>query len=177
MSFSPVVRAPTAPPPPPPLSSLTQRMEGTTAATCEVEATDVVRVVLQFLKENGLTNAMLALQDESQVALNTVDNLEAFVADVQHGRWDAVMSVVATLKLPMRLLQDLYEQIVVELLELRELDTALRATETEGGESLFEHVEKVCKAFPLEQMDKDEGKFLKRFEKLVGDAGGELRKG
>ena len=57
-------------------------MEGTTAATCEVEATDVVRVVLQFLKENGLTNAMLALQDESQVALNTVDNLDTFVHDV-----------------------------------------------------------------------------------------------
>ena len=60
-------------------------MEGTTAASCEVEATDVVRVVLQFLKENGLTNAMLALQDESQVALNTVDNLDTFVHDVQQG--------------------------------------------------------------------------------------------
>ena len=80
------------------------------AATCEVEATDVVRVVLQFLKENGLTNAMLALQDESQVALNTVDNLDTFVHDVQQGHWESVMTTVATLKLPAGLLSDLYEQ-------------------------------------------------------------------
>ena len=82
-----------------------------TAATCDVEATDVVRVVLQFLKENGLTNAMLALQDESQVALNTVDNLDTFVHDVQQGHWESVMTTVATLKLPMGLLSDLYEQV------------------------------------------------------------------
>ena len=82
-----------------------------TAATCDVEATDVVRVVLQFLKENGLTNAMLALQDESQVALNTVDNLDTFVHDVQQGHWESVMTTVATLKLPTGLLSDLYEQV------------------------------------------------------------------
>ena len=56
--------------------------------------------MLQFLKENSLTSSMQALQDESQVALNTVDNVELFLGDVQNGRWDAVMSVVATLKLP-----------------------------------------------------------------------------
>ena len=105
-------------------------MEGTTAATCEVEATDVVRVVLQFLKENGLTNAMLALQDESQVALNTVDNLDTFVHDVQQGHWESVMTTVATLKLPAGLLSDLYEQVVLELLEMRELDTARQILRT-----------------------------------------------
>jgi len=91
---------------------------------CEVEAHDVVRVVLQFLKENGLTKSLLALQDESQVALNTVDSLDAFVHDVQQGNWESVMATVATLKLPPALLADLYEQLVLELLELRELDTA-----------------------------------------------------
>ena len=101
-----------------------------TAATCEVEATDVVRVVLQFLKENGLTNAMLALQDESQVALNTVDNLDTFVHDVQQGHWESVMTTVATLKLPAGLLSDLYEQVVLELLEMRELDTARQILRT-----------------------------------------------
>ena len=81
------------------------------SAQCEVEATDVVRVVLQFLKENGLTNSMLALQDESQVALNTVDNLDAFLSDVTSGHWESVMTTVATLKLPTGLLSDLYEQV------------------------------------------------------------------
>ena len=50
------------------------------SAQCAVEATDVVRVVLQFLKENGLTNSMLALQDESQVALNTHNTTDASLA-------------------------------------------------------------------------------------------------
>eukprot|EP00966_Prymnesium_polylepis_P294395 6798289-Prymnesium_polylepis.2 len=77
----------------------------------EVEATDVVKIVLQFLKENSLTSSLQALQEETQVALNTVDNIESFMHDIQHGHWDAVMSVVATLKLPTKLLMDLYEQV------------------------------------------------------------------
>ena len=91
---------------------------------CDVDAADVVKVVLQFLKENSLTASLQTLQDESQVALNTVENLDGLVADVQQGRWDAVMSTIATLKLSPKLLEELYEQLVLEMLELRELDTA-----------------------------------------------------
>ena len=40
-------------------------MEGGTSL--EVEGTDVVKIVLQFLKENQLTNTLLALQEEAQV--------------------------------------------------------------------------------------------------------------
>ena len=84
--------------------------------------TDVVRVVLQFLKENSLLRSMQALQEESQVSLNTVDNLDAFIADVQKGHWPAVMEVVATLKLPAAVLSNLYEQLVLELIELRAIE-------------------------------------------------------
>ena len=93
-------------------------------AAVEIEATDVIRLMLQFLKEQSLTGAMQALQEESQVALNTVDNVDSFLADVQQGRWDAVMPVVATLRLPFPLLADVYELLVLELIELRELETA-----------------------------------------------------
>ena len=98
----------------------------------DIEATDVVKIVMQFLKENSLMKSLQVLQEESQVALNAVDSVDSFVADVQHGRWDAVMAVVATLKLPGPLLTDLYEQLVLELIEMRELDTArqvLRASD------------------------------------------------
>ena len=55
--------------------------------TLEIESSDVVRVVLQFLKENNLTGAMQALQKESGVTLNTVDNVENFAKDIRNGRW------------------------------------------------------------------------------------------
>ncbi len=74
----------------------------------------------------------------AQVSLNTVDNLEAFTADVHAGRWDIVLpqarccafnanacsssnaganmhahAQVAQLQLPRRKMEDLYEQVVL----------------------------------------------------------------
>ena len=100
------------------------------SGSLEIEATDVVKIVLQFLKENSLTQSLQVLQEESQVALNIVDNVEALVSDVQQGRWDAVMATVSTLKLPGLLLRNLYEQLVLELIELRELDMARQLLRT-----------------------------------------------
>ena len=37
-------------------------------ATVEIEATDVIRLMLQFLKEQSLTASLQALQEEAQVA-------------------------------------------------------------------------------------------------------------
>ena len=38
-----------------------------------VEAADVVKLMLQFMKENGLTESARALQEETGVTLNTVE--------------------------------------------------------------------------------------------------------
>eukprot|EP01116_Phalansterium_solitarium_P022595 TRINITY_DN7524_c0_g2_i1.p1 TRINITY_DN7524_c0_g2~~TRINITY_DN7524_c0_g2_i1.p1 ORF type:complete len:519 (-),score=220.30 TRINITY_DN7524_c0_g2_i1:153-1709(-) len=90
----------------------------------EIEAGDVVRLILQFLKENNLYNTLRALQDETELSLNTVENRDLFLQEVQHGNWDAVLTTLSTLKLPVELVGELYEQVVLELCELRELDAA-----------------------------------------------------
>eukprot|EP00467_Chlorarachnion_reptans_P004427 CAMPEP_0114498094 /NCGR_PEP_ID=MMETSP0109-20121206/6689_1 /TAXON_ID=29199 /ORGANISM="Chlorarachnion reptans, Strain CCCM449" /LENGTH=507 /DNA_ID=CAMNT_0001675549 /DNA_START=52 /DNA_END=1572 /DNA_ORIENTATION=+ len=93
-------------------------------AQVEVEAHDVIKLIIQFLKENSLLNTVRTLQEESQVTLNTVENVDNFMNDILHGRWDSVIEVVSTLRLPNMKLMELFEQIVLELAEMRELDTA-----------------------------------------------------
>ena len=64
------------------------------------------------------------MQEESQVTLNTVDNVDAFLSDIRSGRWDQVLPKLANLKLPKSKIEDLYEHIVYELVEQKESDTA-----------------------------------------------------
>eukprot|EP00457_Paulinella_chromatophora_P005780 gb/GEZN01005797.1/.p1 GENE.gb/GEZN01005797.1/~~gb/GEZN01005797.1/.p1 ORF type:complete len:511 (+),score=88.85 gb/GEZN01005797.1/:47-1579(+) len=90
----------------------------------EVDSQDVIKLISQFLKENGLLQTLRTLQEESQVQLNTVDDIGKFNQDILRGNWDAVLEVASTLALPAPKLYLLFEQIVVEMAELREVDTA-----------------------------------------------------
>lgn len=87
----------------------------------------MIKVILQFFKENGLTESFKTLQvnqlhstisiltcldqEECQVTLNTVENVESFVGDITNGRWDLVLPVTSQLKLPKEKLEDLYEHV------------------------------------------------------------------
>ncbi len=95
-----------------------------TTSSMDINGKDVVRLVLQYLKESGLPRSARILQEEAGVKLNSIDDPDALAADIRAGRWDAVLEQVTALEIPPALLGDLYEQIVVELLELRELETA-----------------------------------------------------
>ena len=89
-----------------------------------VESSDVIRLMLQFMKEHSLVHSMEALQKESGVTLNSVANLTHFATDIETGRWDAVIREVSTLSLPERKSMDLYEHICHEMVEHRDFDAA-----------------------------------------------------
>ena len=57
----------------------------------EIEAKDVVKIVLQFLKESELTSTFESLQKESGVTLNTVDDADEFLGRIKEGKWDQVL--------------------------------------------------------------------------------------
>ncbi|EGR30920.1 WD40 repeat family protein [Ichthyophthirius multifiliis] len=85
---------------------------------------DVVKLILQFLKENNLTNSFKTLQEETQTSLNIVPKIDIFINYIKQGKWDFVLLEVQLLKLPGNKLLELYEIIIAELLELGESECA-----------------------------------------------------
>eukprot|EP01135_Chromosphaera_perkinsii_P004293 Nk52_evm5s276 gene=Nk52_evmTU5s276 len=102
----------------------------------QVDTSCVIKLIAQFLKENRLMGTLAALQAETQVPLNYVESREALLRDVKRGSWDRVLAATKNLVLGTEALCELYEHIILELCENREIGaakTVLRHTEVMRG--------------------------------------------
>ena len=88
--------------------------------TVEIDNADVVRLVLQYLREAGLTSAAAELEREANVRLNALTNKASLVEDVRKGRWEKALPRLNGLDLPRQASCDLWEHIVRELVASRE---------------------------------------------------------
>jgi len=90
----------------------------------QVESADVIKLVMQFLNEHNLGKTLKQLQEETSVTLNTVENVPKLVGDIMHGKWDVVLEQLATVRISQKVQEDLFEQIVLELAEMDDMETA-----------------------------------------------------
>ena len=71
----------------------------------------MIRLILQFFKENNLQHSLDTLQEETLVNVNTIENRETFIQDITQGKWDTVLKDIIHLNIAPRKLIDLYEQV------------------------------------------------------------------
>ncbi|CDR95793.1 WD domain, G-beta repeat containing protein, putative [Babesia bigemina] len=126
--------------------------------TVKVASEDVIKLILQYLKENRLSKSLMMLQEEAGVSLNSVPSVDSLVADAQMGRWNQVLDAVDTMSLSQETLFKLYDQIIRELVDLREstLATAVLENALPMREMEREHPDKyriladLCRKRPAE---------------------------
>lgn len=87
-----------------------------------IQGQDVVRLVMQFCKENGLSKTFNSLREETDVKTNFVRNVESLQKAFRAGNWDEVLLEVNDMILPRGLLMDIFELIIFELCEAEEYD-------------------------------------------------------
>ena len=96
------------------------------SSSVTVSSQDIVRLIMQFLSERGLTNTLRTLRTETGVSLDalSIRDREALSSAVRQGRWPAVLRLTAAVKLTAETQTTLYEQVALELIEQREYSAA-----------------------------------------------------
>ncbi|SBT80639.1 alternative splicing regulator, putative [Plasmodium malariae] len=94
------------------------------AGSLNVSAPDVIRLILQYLKENNLIRSFYVLQEESNIKLNAVSNVDVLISDINKGDWKNVLFNITTIDLSDDTLMNLYEQLICELIEYKEKELA-----------------------------------------------------
>ncbi len=71
----------------------------------------VIRLIVQFLKENRLNDTAARLQTESNITMNCFEDREEFKRALLDGKWDLVLHQTRNLILSDETLHLLYEQV------------------------------------------------------------------
>ncbi len=84
----------------------------------------VLQLILQFLKEHDFNNVKELLEKESGIRLNSLESDHELVTAIQKGHWDVVIRILNTLSLSPSVLVPIYEQMIFELWESKDLKVA-----------------------------------------------------
>lgn len=84
----------------------------------------IIRLIQQFLRDQNLNSTLAALQKETNIYQNTVKDIDEFRKMIVDGSWDELFMVISELDIPNRKLVDLYQQVIVELVEMKLISAA-----------------------------------------------------
>ncbi|KXN74126.1 MGC81475 protein-like protein [Conidiobolus coronatus NRRL 28638] len=90
----------------------------------EIDRTDVIKLIQQFLKENHLISSLKALETETQIKLQTGKTIDLLKSQILNGEWDSVINSLKDANLSNQTLIELYEEMIFDLLEIGDLSTA-----------------------------------------------------
>ncbi|KAF1743387.1 hypothetical protein MXB_6, partial [Myxobolus squamalis] len=69
-------------------------------------------------------SSLNAIQEETGITLNAISDIDSFIKNIHEGHWDIVLQTLKNLKLSNKSLMELYEQMIIELIEMREIAAA-----------------------------------------------------
>lgn len=77
----------------------------------EVCATDVIKLIVQFLQENHLSRAASVLQEEAGVEFLQLKEKHKLLEAIEAGSWTEALAVLSTLPLPPDVSAQVHEQV------------------------------------------------------------------
>ena len=89
-----------------------------------IRGQDVIKMILQFCKENGLLKTYTSLKEETEVRDNFLKNPQEFAEAFRAGKWDYVLMELDDTSLSRGTTMDFFEHLVFEMCELGEFDLA-----------------------------------------------------
>ncbi len=135
----------------------TSKLNLTNSAYTNVNPSDIIKLTLQFLRENGLVNSANTLENESGIKLNAVDSIDRFRNDIISGQWQNILRDIDGVEIKSDVLVDLYENIIYDLIENDDREVA----------SVF--LTRVSIASNLLKFD--HGEWYRKMEEYIGRSG------